>query len=58
MDSRVLNLQGVKVVPLSPVIVSEFFSNSASASPSGFDADLFEQSHYKAASYQSNELSQ
>jgi hypothetical protein len=56
IDSRDLNLQGVKVVLLSPSGYRFEFS-SDSASPSGSDAILFEQSRYKAASYQSNQQS-
>jgi hypothetical protein len=39
------------------VIPSKFSSDSASASPSGSDAILLEQSPYKASSYQSSQRS-
>jgi hypothetical protein len=39
------------------VIPSKFSSDSASASPSGSDAILLEQSPYKASSYQSSQQS-
>jgi hypothetical protein len=58
IDSEDSNLQGVKVVLLRlTLIVAKFSSDSASASPSGSDAILFEYSRYIAASYQASQQS-
>jgi hypothetical protein len=60
LSSSILFCPIIIVIPCCsrlPVIPSKFSSDSASASPSGSDAILFEQSRYKASSYQSSQQS-